>query len=214
MRNASDWLLVPLYAVVAVIGIGWGGRNTVRSLRNLSPLEITCEDYVAQRPSADWVRLTNCAARERIGIESRYPKYSMGEKVEAVYIPLRPASGDPNQKIVIVLHADTEPLLSLGDSRGASDAASQQAGELLAGPIEGLVERAVDRSERKREDLRAMGLGLANDFVVVSYGSRPRPLWLGLPILGIGLGALSMLVRKWRRRRKPVEMPKAKLVRE
>jgi hypothetical protein len=129
-----------------------------------------------------------------------------------VYIPLA-ARGEHTgeDRAKLVLRVDHGPILRLG-SRFASDRDADAAAEALAQPLEGLVERSLDRSERDREKLRGLGLYLADDFVVIDYGARPRPLWLALGSLGVGLAAFALLVRKWRRRRRPVELAKAKLV--
>jgi hypothetical protein len=209
-------LLVPFFVVVAAFGIGWGGRNTYRAARNLSPHTITCAEFLAHPPDFDWVRLEGCAAvSSNIGIETFQrddaPKGLSGD-VDAVYIPLGidgEHTGDDRAKLL--LRVDHGPMLRLG-SRFASDRDADAAAEALAQPLEGLVERSLDRSERDREKLRGLGLYLADEFIVIDYGARPRPLWLALGSLGIGLGALALLVRKWRRRRRPVALAKAKLV--
>jgi hypothetical protein len=216
MRRPRDWLLVPLWFVVAVAGILWGGRNTLRSLRNWSPLDTTCAEFARDQPSADWVRLHDCYADfDRVGVHSwtETPKSGAPRTtVDEVLIPLRPVAS-PDDRAVIVLATDRYPFLSLGSSSfERSVVEMESARKELAGPIEGLVEHTIDRSADDRADLRAAGLHLAKDFVVVGYQGRPRPWWLGAFVLSLGLGALTLLVRKWRQRRKPVELAKATLV--
>lgn len=175
---------------------------------------MTCADFLAHTQTADWVRLEGCApASSHVGIETfqpdNAPQYSTAD---AVYVPLRPSDAQPNgERIALLLRVDHGPILRLG-ARYASDRDADAAEEALAQPIEGLVERSLDRSARDREKLRGLGLYLADDFVVIDYGERPRPLWLGLGSFGVGLGALALLVRKWRRRKRPVELAKAKLI--
>jgi hypothetical protein len=209
-------LLIPLAVAVAAFGIGWGGRNTYRAVRNLSPHTMTCAEFLAHPPDFDWVRLEECAAvSSNIGIETFQPDNApkgLSKNADAVYIPLGVAgehTGDERARLL--LRVDHGPMLRLG-ARFASDKDADAAEDALAGPLEGLVERKLDRSERDREKLRGLGLFLADDFVVIDYGARPRPLWLALGSLGVGLGAFALLVRKWRRRRRPVELAKAKLV--
>jgi hypothetical protein len=45
--------------VVAIGGTLWGKHNTYVSLRNRSPVEISCADYLRSRPDAQWLRLTH-----------------------------------------------------------------------------------------------------------------------------------------------------------
>lgn len=216
MRRARDWLLVPFLVVVSAAGIGWGGRATYRTVRNLAPAPRSCADVLADPSGADWVRLDGCvAASDRIGIETSQranePEGRLRDAV-AVYIPLRAAgkrTGD--RRVALLLRVDHGPMLRLG-ARYESDEDAAAAAEVLAQPIEGMIERSLDRSQRDREKLRGLGLDLADDFLIIDYGARPRPLWLGLGVLGVGLGALALLVRKWRRRARPVALAKAKLV--
>lgn len=177
---------------------------------------MTCAEFLAHPPDSDWVRLEECAAvSSNIGIETFQPDNApkgLAANADAVYIPLGAAgerAGDERARLL--LRVDHGPMLRLG-SRFASDKDGEAAQEVLDGPLEGLVERKLDRSERDREKLRGLGLYLADKFVVIDYGARPRPLWLALGSFGIGLGAFALLVRKWRRRRRPVEIAKAKLV--
>jgi hypothetical protein len=211
--RARQWLLVPLYVVVAAIGLIWGGRNTYRSVRNRAPLETTCAQLIAHPPKADWVRLDGCVADlELMGIETR-SHMSNGASItdsETLYIPLRPIDAT-TRRAKIVLRVDDGPLLQLG-SRFATSADAKGAHEVLARPLEGLVEHALDSSERTRTKLQTLGLDLADDFVIVAHDERPRPLWLALGVLSIGLGGFAMIVRTWRRRRRPVAIPVARVL--
>lgn len=214
MPRPRDWLLVPLYVVIAAIGMFWGGRNTYRSLANRSPLSISCARYAAETPADDWVRLDGCTANlDHMGIETLQHTTNRGMTItdaEVVYIPLH-AVNAPTDPAKLVLRVDHGALLRVS-SQYATDADFRAAQEELAHPLEGLVERALDRSERTRTKIRELGFHLADDFVVVDYRATPRPLALALGVLGLGLAALALLVRKWRRRRRPVVIPTAKLV--
>lgn len=202
--------------MITAIGIGWGGRATYRAVRNRAPTARTCADLLADASGADWVRLDGCGAPNgRIGIEtSRRANEPEGlsRDATAVYIPLTVGGKRTGEHgIALLLRADHGPLLRLG-ARYPSDQDTAAAQELLAQPIEGMIERSLDRSQRDREKLRGLGLDLAEDFLIIDYGARPRPLWLGLGVLGLGFGALALLVRKWRRRARPIALAKAKVV--
>jgi hypothetical protein len=213
MPRARYWLLVPLYVVVAAIGVAWGGRNTYRSLRDRAPAVATCTDLVAGRTDADWVRLDACVpVVTRIGVQRRVVNGTPAVDPEAVYVPLYAdqAAAD-HERATLLLRVDHGPLLRLA-ARLPTEAEVQAIAEVFARPIDGLIERSIDRSERDREELRQLGIYLAEDFIVVDYDARPRPLWLALLVLAVGLGALALLVRTWQRRRRPADLPKAKLV--
>lgn len=217
MRRGRDWLLVPLLVVVASIGTGWGGRATVRTLRNWAPRTMSCADFLARPPSVDWVRLEGCVpALDHIAVET-FERRSADQRetshadVQAVYVPLGVAGGQPVDSHALVLRVDQGPILRLA-SRFPSERDASAVDEVFARPLEGLVERSLDRSERDRTKLRGLGLRLADDFLVVDHGARPRPLWLGLASLTVGLGALWLLVRAWRRRERSVALARARVV--
>lgn len=216
IARPRDWLLVPFLVAVAAVGIAWGGRATYRTIRNWEPAHMTCAEFLAHPSEADWVRLEGCAVGSgRIGIEtSRRANQPEGayETITAVYLPLR-VVGEPRPRdgATLVLRSDHGPILRLG-SRLPTEREEDDARAELARPIEGLVERSLDRSARDRDKLRDLGLNLAEDFIIIDYQARPRPLALGLAILGLGLGALALLVRKWRRRPRRPTLARATLV--
>ena len=82
--------------------------------------------------------------------------------------------------------------------------------------VEGLVESGLSLGQRRRAELAALDLRLADDFVIVDRGERPRPLWFATGELVLGLSALSLLVRRIRRwfRGDRAPLPRATLARE
>jgi len=214
MWKPKDFFLVPLTLAVAGGGLFWGGRNTYRTLRNWSPEEISCADYIAHPPAKDWVRLTSCEPdSDRLGVETLDRDNGRGARTTeqtGLYIPLAPAGGDAG-RVKIVLFVDHGRLLWIGD-KDATDAQVQQAVETFAHPIEGMRQDALDMSHRDREDLETLHMHLADGFAVIALDSRPRPLWLSAGALLLGIGASGMIVRRRRRRAKAIEIAKARVV--
>lgn len=214
MWRPRDFFVVPLTLAVAGAGLFWGGRNTYRTLRNWSPAEMSCAEYIAHPPAKDWVRLTSCEpASEQLGVQTLQHDRVGGPsstKQTGVFIPLRPAGIDAG-RVEVVLFADHGRLLSLTDLY-ASEAQLQEAADVFAQPLEGMRRDALDMSRRDREDLKTLPMHLADDFAVIELDARPRPLWLSAGVLAIGLGASGRIVRRRRRRKKPVVLPQAKLV--
>ena len=211
--RARDLVLIPLLVVVTVAGMVWGGRNTYVSLLNRAPVELTCAEYLAARPAARWLVLRDCEADlDHIGVEGRTSTADSTALMTAtaVYIPLRPAGASRAVPATLVLHADEGLLLQLGD-RYPSPEDVDKAAAALALPLEGIVELALDRSERRKAKLRQLELRVADEFVTFDHGARPRPLWLALGALAVGLGGLARLivrVRRWLRRGPPA-LPQA-----
>lgn len=199
--RARDLLLVPLTLVLTIAGLVWGGRNTYVSVRNRAPVELTCADFLAQRPDVEWLILRDCEADwDHIGIEGQTdtPRSDKVSSPTAIYIPLRPIGASRVKAATLVLHSESARFLELG-RRFPSQQVVDEIGVELSGPLEGVVELAVDRSERRKERLRRLELLIADDFVTFDYGARPRPLWLALGALACGLGGLGLIVRRVRR---------------
>lgn len=198
-----DFLLFPLAVAVAAGGLIWGGKNSYVSLRNRAPLELTCEQYAAQPPDTQWLRLRGCTLDlDHMGVETS------GTHTMAVYIPLRSPTG--SAKLILV--ADDGPLLALGDRlRGTSGLDAWYADAQHDG-IDGLVELSVDRSARKKKEMQEIGLD-ADGSAILDEGARPRPLALALGAFALGLGAVGYLGYRVRRsRRGRVEIPRATIV--
>jgi hypothetical protein len=196
-----------LLFIIAVTGFAlwWGGHHLYIGMRNRAPVEITCADYLKNRPDAEWLRLTHCDADfDNLAFEQ-----TKGDKLTKVYVPLRPegtASTDPTK---IIVERDDEEMLELATTVRRSapgEITIKRLVAAVAGPTEGLVEVGLDLSDKRQSELANMNLGLAKDFVIVERGAKPRPLMFALGALVLGLGGLSWLafslVRRFRRDRK------------
>lgn len=211
--RARDLILVPLTLAITIAGLVWGGRNTYIAIRNRAPLELTCAEYLAERPDAEWLILRDCEADwDHIAIEGRSSTTSSAKlaSATAVYIPLRPAGVSRAQPATLVLHADSGLFLELGGGFPSQQVVDAIGGE-LARPLEGVVELALDRSERRKEKLRQLDLRVVDEFVTFDHGARPRPLWIALGALAFGLGGLGLIIRRVRRwlRGGPATLPQA-----
>lgn len=201
--------------IVACGGTLWGGQNTYIALRNRAPVEISCADTLLQRPEAAWLRLTGCFPDfEHISVESSTRTTSSGKfsTPTAVYVPLRAARGSTEGRTRILLASDDDDMLALGSSLSqVSDALVAE----LSTSVEGLVESGLSLSKRRRAELAALDLRLADDFVIIDRGERPRPLWFAVGELVLGLNALALLVRRIRRwfRGDGPQLPRATLAR-
>jgi hypothetical protein len=203
-----DWLLVPLYVVVAGAGLFWGGRNTLRTLHNLSPVELDCAEFVAHPPDADWVRLDRCEldlSHVSTPTHAPRPRTSPPTRVEALAdealddeADFRARPAGTTRPYTLVISADHGVLLDYGSQPANRRAPERMRAWLAQEPIEGLVEHGIDRNAADRRDLRD-ALFLPAQFAIIDWQARPRPLWLALPALGLGLAAFAMLARWWRR---------------
>lgn len=214
MIRPRDILLVPLTVIVSGVCLVWGGYATYVAVRNWSPTELTCAEFVAHRPDARWVRLTACEPDfERMAVETVQRNHVSTNEVSAVYVPLYARDTDKHGRAALVLAGDDAEMRALGDRYAASTAFDVVARE-LDGPIEGLAHSVLSMSATRRQDLRDLHLGLADDFVVIERGARPRPLWLALGVLAVGIAGAARLQRRRvrARRNRPAPLPPATVV--
>ena len=202
--RARSLFLVPLTVVITAGGLFWGGKHAYIAARNRAPVEMTCADYIAHPPDTEWVRLTHCDGDlDHLGIETTKRGAGYESEVDAVYVPLRAEHAPHSAPAALVLEAEHAPFTAL---RTADEHAFAAAQEELSGPIEGLIELSVDRSERSRDDLRGLDIHIAKQFAVLAYHAAPRPLWLAFGVLALGLGGLTLIIRRvrpWFRKKEP-----------
>ena len=185
-------------AVITLAGLWWGGRNSYISLRNRAPVELTCAEFFEHRPDADWLRLTDCDVDlDHLDVEV-VTRRNAAPTATTIYIPLRP-SAEPLRKAALLLASSQDNLLRLGE---IPKEYRRNAAHALTGPIEGILELPSDRRADDREMLQHLHLDLSPDFAVLDYDARPRPLWIALGVLAVGLGGLSLLVFWFRQHRR------------
>lgn len=183
-----------LLVLIAITGFAfyWGGTNAWVGLHNREATEITCADYVKHRPEAKWLKLTECDVDfDNMAIET-----GKNGVYTAVYIPLRPRGVTEGTNAIVVKRTDAD-ILALAhrfNDATPSDATVKAAVALHTQPQEGLMQFGLDMSDSDRRELDKLGLGLANDFVIMDYGKEPK-LLLGLLSLGVGLVGAFFLLR-------------------
>jgi hypothetical protein len=189
--------------LIAVVGalLWWGLPNLYVALQNREPLETTCADYLKERPSAKWLRLTHCEAdHANIAYEE-----ASDHEIRRVYVPLRAEGEEQAGHTVIVVERDDQEMrdvMAKLRQDKPSDATIEKAGRLLGEPTEGLVKFGIDLSDKEQDQLRGLGLGLADDFVIIDRGGKPK-LWLALAASLAGLAIIGFVVRALIRRRTP-----------
>jgi hypothetical protein len=216
-----DLFLIPAMSIVGCGGTLWGAHNSYVTLQNRAPVEISCAEYLSLKrpPAGSWLRLTDCSPDFRhMTVETFTSKGSNQpgvSTVSAVYVPLRAARGSTAAPTPtrILLVGDDNDMLALG--RPFAQVSDQLVVELSTA-VEGLVQRGLDLSQRRRTEIAQLNPQLAEDFVIVDRGARPRPLWFAAGELGLGLTALTLLRRRIRRwfRGGAASLPYARIARE
>ena len=180
-----------LLGVCAVVALWWGGQNTYVALRDRHQLEISCSDYLKKRPDTRWLKLTDCT----YDFDNLAYFQKQGEdKYTSVYLPLRPVGETGGPTHIAVKFEDREFLdVVWGLEHGQSTPPGfKHVTERLLEPTQGLVAFGLAMSTHDREELERLGLGLADDFVIIDNDSKPN-LTAALIVLCLGLGLAGAL---------------------
>jgi len=189
-----------------------GCQGVYVALKNPEPLEITMADYIAKKPSAEWMTLKEAQVSL---VEAAY-KARLG-RISEVFIPVRPIGESTDVPVHILLstkdHAVMAALKHLSQSSGTLektvDSAARQADKLfMRQDITGLTRYGIFFDFLMRARLATLNMKLAEDFVILNDGAAPN-VWVGLAMVGGGLliwffmlyHALRSTLWRWRRRR-------------
>jgi hypothetical protein len=195
--------------VIAIVLCAFGVQFTYEAVRYGKQLEISCADYIKHRPDARWLKLTDC---EYDFEHLAYEQDQTGDKYNHIYLPLR-AVGDDSLLTNIVVKRSDEAIrevvwgLEHGQSRPIGfDRLMMDLGK----PTEGFVAFGFSLSDKERDELGKLNLGLTDDFVLVDDGAQPR-LAAGIIMLVLGLGGLGVLgwliIRQIRKPKTPPPQP-------
>jgi hypothetical protein len=195
--------------VIALVLCAFGAQFTYVALREGKQLEISCADYIKKRPDARWLKLTDC---EYDFEHLAYEEDTTGNKYNHIYLPLRPVGDDQSGPTNIVVKRSDETICNVvwglehGEKRPIGfDRLMMDLGK----PTEGLVEFGLSLSDKERNELAALGLGLTKDYVLIDDARQPQ-LAAGLIMLVIGLaglGVLGWLIVRQLRKPKPPQQP-------
>lgn len=210
-RGACQPSLILL--AVAVMLFWSGGQGLWTAATNSSPTEISCAEYLQQRPTAEWLRLKGCYLDLS---KARFSRLKATGTITEVYIPVLPVEKKAsNEAAHIVLTTSDPAVIDLLDKLGSIDDEDEAAALVLENrdrifqtrDIEGTVVHGADLQSKEREKLIRLG-GIYKDFVLVTDGGRPTFVWSAAKIAG-GFLCLGLLLLLSRRRGTPkqVEQP-------
>jgi hypothetical protein len=199
----------------AVIGLFFGAWHTHRAIRDGKQLEISCEDYIRERPDNHWLKLTNCEYDVDNYVFIRGGRQGDGD-IRKVFFALRPI-GDTSGKTTIVVVRDDKETIALietaEDGNEPSEAAVARFAADIQKPVEGIVSSGldVDHGDKDKIEDPKLNLQLANDFVMLSNGAHPRLLLGILLLIGstafLGLAGALFVTKRRRARKQPPAPP-------
>jgi hypothetical protein len=190
-----------------VVGMFFGGWHTYRAVRDGEQLEISCADYIRQRPDNHWLKLTGCEYDVDNYVYILSSK--SGKSVSKVFFALRPI-GDTSGTTTIVVVRDDEATRSMietfNDGDDPSEATIKQFAADIQKPVEGIVASGLDIDQGDKDKIvdPKLNLGLTKNFVMISNGAHPRLVLGVLLLIGSTLFlvvAAVVYVRERRRRR-------------
>ena len=177
------------------------GQEIYTSIKNQKPLEITCQEYLRTKPSAEWVNVTqarldyfNCAV-----LKSRFD-----DTITEVFVPLRGTEAKHGDMIQLLVASKKPEMIHLVDSmcRALETAKSPTdlQPDLLAKltetiDVSGLVRFGINSDSKTLEKLGKLDLPLAKDYVILNDGEQPSAI-KGLILFGLGLLLLGYQIRK------------------
>lgn len=176
------------------IALLWGGGQLLyTSLKNRQPVTMTAKEYLAHRPSAEWVHLTAAHVDPAEGATIGF----LGT-VSELYIPVRSPGDNPGKPVTVLFHTKNAQLVSLmrevgrtKDNPAAQTKILAENAKVLFGPREimGLVQFGIEADDKNRRKLVNLGMNLSKDFVIIADGETPNlAQGLIMTIGGLALG--------------------------
>lgn len=200
-----------LYLVLKLVFyLGWilciyyGAMDAYVCLRNRAPLQMTCVEYVANKPSAKWLELAECYV-DYTDVLTYYSTGAGGAGgTEILFVPVRPSESDdtPIQIIMEVTDPERTSLLqefnkTTGDRVLPFVMAHQD--ELFAvETVTGLIDYGSLRARNKAlyEAMAESDVAFADDCVILRAGEKPN-VPRAVVLLGVGVIWGLLVIRRF-----------------
>lgn len=211
-------LLTAALLLASLVFLVHGGEALYDAAVNRQPVTVTCDQFVRQRPSALWLRVTGCD----IDYLNAGYRESSG-RLDELFLPIRPPSQPPTSPVTLVV-ATSEPQVlavagtAIGNNRQPDhDAYVGMMRRIVtmlraSKEVEGYARSGFIERLQTRRALAGLAAPLGPDFVVLDLHARPSFVRPGIEA-GIGLGLLLVSI-PWLRARTgraavPIEEPSA-----
>lgn len=211
-------LLTAALLLASLVFLVHGGEALYHAAVNRQPVTVTCDQFVRQRPSALWLRVTGCD----IDYLNAGYRESSG-RLDELFLPIRPPSQPPTSPVTLVVAtSDPQVLAIAGTAIGNNRQPDQDAyvGMMrrivtmlrASKEVEGYARSGFIERLQTRRALAGLAAPLGPDFVVLDLHARPSFVRPGIEA-GIGLGLLLVSI-PWLRARTgnaavPIEEPPA-----
>jgi hypothetical protein len=191
------------FLVVIILCLLWtGGQRLYIAVTNRTPMIMSYDDYVQIKPSAHWLRLTNCMLN--LG-EASYKTIAGSKRPTEIYIPVQSSASDAGKVYVLVATKNQDLITTFMEMQNLQSKAEALAWALKNRDrihsqrgVTGLVRFGIDMKDKERRKLAKLHENIADDFIIVDEGERPN-LTEGLGFLGGGIVLLVGVVLFQRR---------------
>lgn len=196
MRGGCIFLAI---ALGMTFGGCWGGTQGLYTrVMNLSPLETTCADYVATRPSKAWLKVSTCYGDV---LNSAIETGRYDDTIERMWIPMYDVGGE-ERELAFVLETDDPAHLDranalvrkiegTGDDPASMLAALEAIQEASKFDVEGLIAFGWELDDDEHAEVAGLVEGVGDDFAVLRSGDSPSLmgalLYLVMSFVGMGL---------------------------
>ncbi|MGJ8696145.1 MAG: hypothetical protein ACSHYF_07490 [Verrucomicrobiaceae bacterium] len=178
---------------IAVIALIWGGGQSLyTSITNTKASTFTIQEYIADKPDAKWLELTDCHLDLT---EAAYSSGRFDTSIDEVFIPVTTTDGgNGGQPVHILLATKDKETIALLEKMAAVES-EEDAFKLLIEnadqffpkkDVSGLVRFGLDMKDKEVRKLRNLNPNLTKDFVMIDDGAKPN--WAGAFLLPAGLG--------------------------
>ena len=211
-------LLPAALLLASLVFLVHGGEALYDAAVNRQPVMVTCDQFVGQRPSALWLRVTGCD----IDYLNAGYRESSG-RLDELFLPVRPPLQLSTSPVTLVVAtSDPQVLAIAGTAIGNNRQPDQDAyvGMMqrivtmlrASKEVEGYARSGFIERLQTRRALAGLAAPLGPDFVVLDLHARPSFVRPGIEA-GIGLGLLLVSI-PWLRARTgraavPIEEPSA-----
>lgn len=200
-----------LIAIALILG---GGQGAYTALKNREPLRMTFKDYHEQRPSAEWVSLSEAQLNL---MNSAYVTARTSDEVKEVYIAVEAVGNREDKPAWVLLESDNQELIDLMNNTAAKMNAMKSPEEMTpelvqslfpARQISGLVQFGMEADSKTRDKLAKLDLALEKEFIIIKEGDEPN-LMASLMMLAGGLLIGFFMLRGGSKKEAPPPLPQA-----
>ncbi|HOX07006.1 MAG TPA: hypothetical protein PK280_11440 [Planctomycetota bacterium] len=199
-RSAGGCLLRKLGCLGLLFTAGMavaGARFAWQGLTNRQLTVVDYQDFVQQRPKAEWIKLTNT----KMLVTDAIVATKFGSPT-GLYLPVRgkdEAGGGPVHVLLKTQDPDTLKRVAALQSAGASGKSERellgilsQDGIYVEMEVKGLAEKGTGLKDKELKKLRAAEKQLAEDFVIIDHGAEPH-FFLALVFMLAGIGGFVVV---------------------